>query len=555
MIKILVASPIKEDATSFYRCFGPINHLKRNFDVEIIDATLPGYSISWDVMTGVDVVFIQRPSTGDHLAVMEIAKNTNTPVWIDFDDDYLNIPETNPRYELYANPHRVACIRKAIELADMITVSTISIRESIGKNTSKDKNFIHVIPNAIDEQVFDCRVPGLPELGYQKNIIMWRGGDTHGHDMDPYIEKMVDLYKTFQNYDWAFFGFAPEKFLKLIDNKRIILFPWGDIMQYLKNLFELRPRISIVPWANLEFNKSKSNCSWIESTLSGAATVFPNWSTEFVDGMVGYNTPENFYQAVSGMLSLPEKAGYQALKSFETLQRFTLSAMNPVRYALIKSLIASKKNKLGFRSAEPAAALVSEYTPEEYANFTHLRMVNSEYDHFKEDYFKLADWLVTEYRPASVIDFGCGSGAMIERLIDVKVPDVTGFDINTSFKRHWDIRNPYYIPNYVTADLSDITLEGIYDIGVCINTLDHLESEKADEFISRMANHFTRFYFASSPHRISQSEDKQLGRKNIRTFEAWRMAFEHNGWKFIGNPQKIQPYDQIFFSMRIKSQL
>jgi hypothetical protein len=70
---------------------------------------------------------------------MDIAKDCGVPIWIDYDDDYLNIPETNPRHELYAFPHRVECIRRAMEWADIISVSTIAIRESIIERTGAPK--------------------------------------------------------------------------------------------------------------------------------------------------------------------------------------------------------------------------------------------------------------------------------------------------------------------------------------------------------------------------------------------------------------------------------
>jgi 2-polyprenyl-3-methyl-5-hydroxy-6-metoxy-1,4-benzoquinol methylase len=539
MIRILVSSPIKADATSFYRGWGPLRHLAKTEEVQLIDATLPNFELSWDVVTQADLVFCQRPSTSNEVQLLEIARNCNVPTLIDYDDDYLSIPETNPRYNLYANPHRVEQIKRCISLADMIIVSTIGIKDSIIKKTGKSKDHIQVIPNGIDETIFDCAALPDKEEFLSRKVVLWRGGDTHTADMAPYLDAMAAAYNEFTDYKWAFMGHAPQEFLSRVDNSRIILFPFSDVMAYIHSILSLKPKVTIVPWENSEFNKSKSSCSWLETTLAGGVTIFPGWSTEAVPGMIGYINAESFYNILRHALQADIYNFVE--ESSKTLRRFTLESLNKVRYDAISDLVYDGRLKISIHNNRIENQHV---TDELYYNICHRDGIIQDNDQYREINFKVADWLYQEFKPLRVIDFGCGPGALVERLCDLKVPQVVGLDINEHFHEYFKTRNPHYGNNYALADIFDLAPDGIFDLGVCIEVFQFNPMEKIEAFLSIMSGYFKRFYFSSSPYYSKEAI-------NTRTHEDWIKIFERNGWKYENNPQKLVQHDHLFVSNKV----
>lgn len=552
MLKILMISPIKADGTSFYRGWGPFNHLAKKYDIHLFNGNFEGTELSWDLVSAYDLIFFQRPSTLFETTVMDVARKCNKPILIDYDDDYLNIPVTNPRYNLYANLHRREQIKRAIEYADYITTSTLSIKESIVKATGKDRDKIQVIPNGVDETIFNTNP--IVDL-MDRDVILWRGGDTHEHDIAPYLDKIVKLYEEHPKFKWAFMGQVPEKLLKRIDTSRILLYQFEDVMTYFDKLFELRPRITIVPWEENTFNHGKSNCSFLESTLAGAVTVFPSWSSEFVDGMVGYNNPDNFHAAVSRLMYDTEMLDKKLGESYERLSRFSLENLNSTRMNIISRAITSKEsNRLS--PVHPKYFVEPKvYTDEQFYNYTHEHGYNQDHPNYFEGHKNVAKWLVETYKPASIVELGCGPGPMLEAFCDMKITQVAGFDINPHFKEYFDKRNPHYKDNFFLNSFLDegLGLDGVFDLGVSIEVFEHIPEDKLMPFIQKMADHFKVFYFSSTPYRSTIRFDLEWGHRTIKTHSAWIKLFEANGFKYEGNPQKITAWDILLTSTRADS--
>lgn len=551
-MKILAFSPIKADGTSFYRGFGPLNHLKKTQEnITITNGSVDGLEITWDLITGHDILFFQRPSMITETRVMELAKKCNRPIVIDYDDDYLSIPESNPRYELYADPHRVTHIRRAIEYADFIIVSTLSIKESIAERTGKSRSQIQVIPNGIDETLFDLTWLNNISL---RDTILWRGGDTHDADMAMYLDKMVELYNDFPKLKWAFMGHAPEAFMAKIDPSRILLYPFEEIMTYFDRLFELRPMMTIVPWEENSFNRAKSCCSWLESTIAGAPCVFPKWSTEFVDGMVGYQDAEGFYRAASALITDQELRKTQYNLSHTNLcNRFTLEKLNGMRFEILHEMVASHplSSKIGVK--HPKYAVEPErYTDKQFFDYTWEHQLNQSFQHYADGHYNVAQWLYDQFKPTSVVELGCGPGPMIEKFCELKVPQVVGLEINPHFQEYFLKRNPHYKDCYqLQSFLEKDLFSGVSDLCISIEVFEHIPHDQLMPFIATMADHFKHFYFSSTPYRSTQRFDSQWGHQNIKTHEAWVKLFEENGFQYVGNPRQITIWDALFVSTRI----
>lgn len=553
MYRILLYAPIKHDATSFYRSYGPMRHLAKLRGIEIIDLAIPGAEIEWDGMAHADIFFCQRPSSVLELRLMEVAKNSGVPIWVDYDDDYLNIPVTNPRHELYGNLHRVEVIKRCIEFADVISVSTPAIMHSIIERLKIPAGRFEILPNAVDETLFDVEFP-IDKVG-DRDVIMWRGGDTHQSDIEPFLDVLVRLYYEFPDYKWVFVGHPSQKFLERIDSSRVTNHLWMTVMAYFDRLFEIRPKVTLVPWEVNKFNAAKSNCAWLESTLAGAVTLFPNWSTEVANGMVTYTNPDDFYALTQSVLQTKDLTATLTEAQKAILKHYTLYSLVDRRMAIIERLVWQRRSvlkKLGFNNPkyriEPKV-----YSDLEFFNYTHERMLNQDYEGYRNGHFEVAQKILDDFKPESILEFGCGPGPMVEYFCDKKVPQVIGFDSNPYFKEYFDKRNPHYKANFVIQNMLEVEMGGVFDLGISIECFEHIPMEVLLPFLKKLPYHFRHFYFSSTPYSDDKNFMIQWGHVNVNTYEKWKELFVAAGFKFVDNPQWISQWDQLYESTLISS--
>lgn len=549
MTKILLIAAIPFDGTSFYRGFGPFSHLQRHYrDIEIVNGNVKDFLFQWDTIMQSDVVVLQRPSQEYDLNIIKIAKQCRRPVLVDYDDDILHIPETNPRHGLYYAEMRQSIVKECLELADLITVSTPAIKQSYSEIVSADK--IQVIPNGYDEDIFSDEL----YTGPRQKIIAWRGGDTHEKDLLDVKDQILRLIKKYPDYQWAFLGKHPEWVIQdlSIPREQIMLFGFQDIMTYYETLANLRPEIAIVPLEDNKFNHGKSNISAIEFTLTGAITIAPDWDKFRDTGCVVYGddklTLEDGVELIINS-NLEQKRIYYE-KALHDVKKFSLYNINKHRYDLIKSLAETIPQKI-----YPSVAQAIPFTPEESYLYCLKRGFIQENENYAKAHHTLAEWLQEFCKVESAVELGCGPGAIVEQLLRLNVV-TTGIDMNEHMVAYFKQRNPVYEAFVHHGDFVKQFDAGeeIMDLVISIEVFEHIamSDEEWNTFIKYLAEHFRWFYFTSTPYHTTETFDIQWGHVNIRRYEKWRELFESNGWKFHSNPQKIVPWDMLLKSELIK---
>lgn len=546
MIRILLLSAIKFDGTSFYRGIGPFAHLRKMFgDVEIIDADVAQIKdtvIDWTNVSQVDVFFMQRPSQDHEATLMKLANYAKVPIIADYDDDYCNIPSTNPRAPLYMNETRQAIIRECLERADCITVSTPAIAQAYGQIVSKDK--IIVVPNGYDPTLFSDQ----PYLGPRQKIIAWRGGDTHEADLLTVKDQILRLIKRFPDYKWAFLGYTPEWITSDLEipHDQLILFTFQDIHQYFDTLNSMRPEIAIVPLQDNAFNHGKSNISALEFGLAGTLTIAPKWDKFIDSGCITYTDAEDFERQVVATIELKDKKTvYQNALGF--VKKFSLAEINKQRYNIIKEVLEKKKNTKFY----PTIMKKTPMTDLEYYQHCLKRGLIQENENYAKAHHALADWLVTRLDPEDAVDFGCGPGAVIERLLQQNVK-AFGLEKNEYFVEYFITRNPVHELRVNRMDFShdELKLDKPFDLAIAIHVFETIDKsdEWWNEFIKMLSTKFKYFYLVSTPYYLGERNDQRQHHVNIRRFEKWKELFEAQGWKYLENPKQIAAYDLLFES-------
>lgn len=328
--------PHKEDATSYYRAQMPLSKLKHLIDCDFVYDT----NISWASLAHDDIMFVQRPWGQAYYKACQIAVNNRLPIWIDYDDYLLDIPEWNPGANNFSKEEDQQLMLEMISMATVVTVTTKKLHEKFSKHNEN----VFVVPNALDDFTF--------QLDYNlsnKKIVNWRGSTTHKDDLRTILENLRTLQNRMTESgimkDWLFnFIGDDSKIMKgIIQFKNL---PSVDPIEYFHMIKKLNPTIQLVPLVNHEFNHAKSNIAWIEATYSGAVTLAAECFEEFNrPGIQRYKDSEDFLDKLQTMIfdwtEKDYKENYDMSFNFIN-QNLRLSEVNQLRKQIVVQLMSMK---------------------------------------------------------------------------------------------------------------------------------------------------------------------------------------------------------------------
>jgi len=332
MATIRINTLTSPDVTSFYRCLGPLAALRKAHRKTLDIQTNQIARMDWAVAADCDIMFLQRPCLGKHLEVAQITKLARTPLWLDFDDDLFNVQSDNPTAATYGNEKIQGNIRRMLEIADVVTVSTPAIRETMQPMTSA---LVAVIPNAWPD---DFR-PFVEPLASRTKRCVWRGSATHIRDVLEVAHHIHDAAELFSEWKFSFLGWEP--FMITEKKLSVEVFPKMEVLEYFDKLRELAGQILYVPLHNSQFNKSKSMIAWLEASYAGMAVLapeFPEWERP---GITIYKEPADFGQVLGEMLQTPWpelKERVDASRAY-IQEHLLLSHVNQLRMAVIERLL------------------------------------------------------------------------------------------------------------------------------------------------------------------------------------------------------------------------
>jgi len=104
---------------------------------------------------------------------------------------------------------------------------------------------------------------------------------------------------------------------------------------------------------------------------------------------------------------------------------------------------------------------------------------------FTRDYaIKTMDWFIKKYKPESIIDWGCGIGAYLESALKNGISQIKGFDIGGDFVKKYTDESVLSFIEYLDCTLPIETQ--LYDCVVSIETAEHIENNKSDQFVKNI---------------------------------------------------------------------
>lgn len=327
MIKISIHEPMPHSAVSYYRSIGTLSYLhKLNPEIQI---DIPK-AISWSVLAGADILYLERPQQDNDLKALKLAKDFNAKIWVDFDDLLHEVPEYNPSYSFYKKTHALKNVEKAMEMADIITVSTQALHDYYYEMN----NNIHVIENAHNDYQYKFN-----KIEKTTDTINWRGSTTHRQDLLSVAENIFDIANRYEKWGWTLIG----NDIWYIKDKIKNHFNLGecDIVDFNKFILEVNAAIQIVPLLFSDFNRAKSNIGWLEGTYTGSVTVAPDLPEFNKPGCINYMQKiDSFGYYLEKAIKSKSYRQENYLKSYEYIkENLLLSKINLKRLEIIERIL------------------------------------------------------------------------------------------------------------------------------------------------------------------------------------------------------------------------
>jgi glycosyltransferase involved in cell wall biosynthesis len=286
-------NPIRRKAdgyggTGYYRMIKPAEQIAKVFDIDVWGKKHEELADSnegvWvKIFETYDVVWMRHFHSEVVAAwVFSLRDHFKRKVIIDIDDNYLDLPESNPEFmALEKGKAKRIVMGTVFSFADAITVSTEPLKKRLQDHLKEvhgiDKP-IYVVPNFNDVNDWN-HIPVKRDK--RKVVIGYSGSVSHDDDLKLVLPTIVKLMQKYSNLHFQMLG--------IVRNKKEKEF-FKDIPQRIRNrmwivgvtpMFTMYPEwlsqqpwdIGIAPLVDTAFTRSKSHIKWMEYSMYKIPTV------------------------------------------------------------------------------------------------------------------------------------------------------------------------------------------------------------------------------------------------------------------------------------------
>jgi SAM-dependent methyltransferase len=180
--------------------------------------------------------------------------------------------------------------------------------------------------------------------------------------------------------------------------------------------------------------------------------------------------------------------------------------------------------KLPGMAGIPSKDASSDYDRNYFAHYCDAtktgKLAYARNEHWVHFFGTIADHIVSDIKPRTVLDAGCAMGFLVEALRDRGV-DAFGIDISE------------YAISQVRTDIKGYCRQGSimdpltdsYDLVVSIEVLEHLPTEDGIRAVGNLCTATSDFLFSSTP-----SDYQEITHLNVQPPEWWTEVFARNGF-------------------------
>ena len=303
---IAVFSIEGESASAVLRILGPARHLGwkviHGFDKGVFH---------FEAVKQADVVVLQRDFCREVTAytqIITVARSLHKPVILDLDDLFFELPEAHHCRVRGFYTDALLPIYLALIDADLVTVSTAPLRETLLPYNPN----IRVISNYLEDALWKLKDPQPPAADPGKIVIGYMGTESHRPDLQTILPALLELeHKYPGRIAYRFWGMEPPAELATrsqVEWPSKLTTKYADFVEYFQSQ---SADIVISPLADNLFNACKSAIKYLEYTAIGIAGVYSRVAPyqdiirEGEDGLLA-SSAEEWVSALSALIESPE---------------------------------------------------------------------------------------------------------------------------------------------------------------------------------------------------------------------------------------------------------
>ena len=255
------------------------------------DSELTGRDIAW-----ADTVILCRCTNRMGVAIAEAARKSGRRVAYVLDDDLFNVPAQIPiGGEYYNRPQVLKCVKRSIELADMIVTPSPVLKSKYGGVLMEEPALNRDAPRVHGDGKIRICYAGTP-------------------DRDDQLQRLLpEVFKRLcaeygDKLEVTFFGSRPP----FVDELGLKHIPYCESYEeYMRIMRKCGFDIGLSPLMPTEFNRCKHYNKLIEYASFGIVGIYSNvepYTRAVVDGKNGLlceNTEEAWYRAIKRLIDAP----------------------------------------------------------------------------------------------------------------------------------------------------------------------------------------------------------------------------------------------------------
>lgn len=211
-------------------------------------------------------------------AIFYNARKHGKKVFIDCDDNYLDVPESNLLYDKFKKTKKDrAMLSTILSFADVIVTTTDPLKKRIHEHIKTTQGLdkeIMIIPNYND--INDWNYTPVDKSSDSKNIIIgYAGSNSHHDDIRMVLPSIVKIMEKYHHVRFQCLGVVGtndvNKVYKGIPNKILdrmdLIGATETFKEYPEWLSKQKWDIGICPLVNTPFTRSKSHIKWMEYSM------------------------------------------------------------------------------------------------------------------------------------------------------------------------------------------------------------------------------------------------------------------------------------------------
>lgn len=330
---VTLTSPDLQDGVAWWRMTGPWNALREEIpQLSLLTLDLKNTPPHWTPIGLSRVMIINRPYQSGHLAMVDTAGASGVPAIVDFDDCLWEVPRFNQAHGTYDHAAR-STAQIAATRAYTVTVTTPRLREYILSKVAPDAD-VRVIPNAIPDWYT------WPSVARRK-VIIYRGGSSHMGDLLDHREAIAEVLRARPDWHLITIGEDPWWLHEILPEGSSTHVPRQPLPVLHRWLRHSAAAVMIVPLRDCELNRCKSNISWIEGTLAGAAVLARGDLPEFNRPGVDHYNGSDFGDQLATLLDAPQsyRDGLVAQSQAFIDANLRYRHVNPLRAEILRECI------------------------------------------------------------------------------------------------------------------------------------------------------------------------------------------------------------------------